>query len=87
MQYIPPSLPPVQNDVPPTVNPPLLSFRVDDIKDSKILHNYVGVDDMPPCSNVKKDVIRKGINHALQNLFLPHFPSMKKDVINDTPSQ
>ena len=72
--YFPPSLPPIQYDVPPSVNPPLLSFGADDITNLESLDHASSVDDMPPFSNVKKDFVYKGIGHSLQNLFMLSVP-------------
>jgi hypothetical protein len=46
----------------------------------------LGIDDMPSSYKLKEDVVRKSIDHSLQNLFLHLFPLIEEDVINDSPS-
>lgn len=73
--------------VPPVNNTPINDeTRVDNITYLESLHHASGVNDMPPYSNLKEDVVHKGINHSLENLFLPPFPLKGEDVINDAPS-
>ena len=59
---------------------------VDDIIDLESWHHVSSVDNMPPCSNFKENIVHKGIDQSLQKLFFPSFLLKKEDVINDAPS-
>ena len=71
--------------VPPIIDPPA---HVEDVVDDNTklikLHHTSSVDVVPPCINLKEDVVRQGTECAYEDVSRPTFLS-KEDVINDIP--
>ena len=60
---------------------------MDDITVLVGLHHALGFYGMPPCVNLKKDVIYEGTKYFLEKMSMPTFSFERGDVINGTHFQ